>query len=258
MSTQQAFSRALLDSQLPCPAGLFSANGADPESRFAVYRNNVQSSLLKALAENYPVVVQLVGDAFFQAMAAIYAKSFPPASPLMSDFGHDFGDFIQGFPPAASVPYLADVARLERLRVQAYHAADAPTTRREDIAATLADPELLAGLRLKLNPSVMTLNSPYAIVSLWAAHQNGGRIEDVDPSQGESALVLRHGLTVEVFAVDNGCLTFVQSLLNGCPLEMAAAYGHDATEAFDLSQSLALLIAFGVITQLQQSEKHLP
>ena len=31
----------------------------------AVYRNNVRSSLSKALAETFPVVTQLVGDDFF-------------------------------------------------------------------------------------------------------------------------------------------------------------------------------------------------
>ena len=69
MSTQAAFAAALLDPQRPCPEGLFSANGADPASRFAVYRNNVQSSLINALADSYPVVLQLVGDEFFRAMA---------------------------------------------------------------------------------------------------------------------------------------------------------------------------------------------
>ena len=125
MSSQTAFATALLDVQLPCPDGLCSANGADPASRFAVYRNNVQSSLINALADSYPVVMQLVGVEFFRAMAAIFVQTQPPHSPLMSCYGEGFVDFIAGFEPAASVPYLADVARLEGLRTRAYHAADA-------------------------------------------------------------------------------------------------------------------------------------
>ena len=107
MSTQAAFSAALLDIDLPCPDGLCSANGADPASRFAVYRNNVQSSLINALADSYPVVVQLVGDEFFRAMAGVFVQSHPPHSPLMSDYGSELADFISKFGPAASVPYLA-------------------------------------------------------------------------------------------------------------------------------------------------------
>jgi len=62
MSTQADFAAALLNAQLPYPKGLCSRNGADPSRRFAVYRNNVQSSLINALADSYPVVLQLVGE----------------------------------------------------------------------------------------------------------------------------------------------------------------------------------------------------
>ena len=101
MSTQAAFSAALLDIVLPCPDGLCSANGADPASRFAVYRNNVQGSLINALADSYPVVRQLVGDEFFRAMAGVFVQSHPPHSPLMSDYGRELADFISEFEPAS-------------------------------------------------------------------------------------------------------------------------------------------------------------
>ena len=104
MSTHSAFSAALLDVRLPCPAGLCSSNGADPASRFAVYRNNVQSSLINALADGYPVVAQLVGEEFFRAMAATFVQQQPPQSPLMGRYGEAFADFIDVFEPASSVP----------------------------------------------------------------------------------------------------------------------------------------------------------
>ncbi|MDP1007294.1 HvfC/BufC N-terminal domain-containing protein, partial [Klebsiella pneumoniae] len=80
--------------------------------------------MINALATAYPVTLQLVGDEFFHAMASIFVQAHPPTSPLISQYGSTFAQFIQGFEPAASVPYLADIARLERLRVCAYHAAD--------------------------------------------------------------------------------------------------------------------------------------
>ena len=124
MSIQQAFALALLAPDANCPEGVFSSNGAEPASRFAVYRNNVHSALINALAAAYPVARQLVGEEFFRAMAGLYVQAHPPISPLISEYGSTFADFIQAFEPASSVPYLADVARLERLRVRAYHAAD--------------------------------------------------------------------------------------------------------------------------------------
>jgi len=146
MSDQGAFAKALLSSEAGCPPGLYSSNGADPASRFAVYRNNVQASLSNALAESYPVVRQLVGREFFNAMAALYLRDFAPASPLLNDYGQDFGDFIQGFGPAAGLPYLADMARLERLRVEAYHAADARALEPARLLAAMNQPDASASV----------------------------------------------------------------------------------------------------------------
>ena len=246
MSTQTAFAAALLDPQRPCPDGLFSTNGADPASRFVVYRNNVQSSLINALVDSYPVVLQLVGDEFFRAMAGLYVQSSPPQGPLINDYGKDFSEFIDSFEPAASVPYLADMARLERLRVQAYHAADAPTLRHEQIAAALSDPQALSELTVRFHPSLNLLTSAFAVVAIWAAHQQDATLAGIDLGHGQNALVLRNGLEVEVFAIDHGACTFIQNLRNGQSLTQALETAPD----FDLSQTLALLISHNVITHL--------
>ena len=246
MSTQADFSAALLDTRLPCPAGLCSANGADPASRFSVYRNNVQGSLINALADSYPVVQQLVGEEFFRGMAGIFIQQQPPHSPLMSLYGDGLADFIDAFEAAAEVPYLADVARLERLRTRAYHAADAATVSAQQISAALADPQTLAELDITLHPSLHLLDSAYAVVSIWAAHQGEATLAGIDIHQGQHALVLRNTLEVEVFALDHGASVFIRHLLNHRPLLQAA----QDSPPFDLPQTLALLIGHNAITDL--------
>ena len=183
--TQSGFVRALLDPTLPAPPGLATWNGSDPALRFAVYRNNVVVSLVAALADTFPVVRELVGADFFTAMARLYVAEQPPSSPVLAHYGDGFADWVGQFEPAAAVPYLADIARLERARVRAYHAADAPLLGADTIAAQLADPERLPAARLQLHPSVTVLASPWAVVSLWAAHQGQGRLGDVDPARPE-------------------------------------------------------------------------
>ncbi|MFJ7143232.1 MAG: putative DNA-binding domain-containing protein [Pseudomonas protegens] len=255
MSSQAAFANALLSSEAICPAGLCSSNGADPASRFAVYRNNVQSSLINALSAAYPVVAQLVGQAFFDAMARHYVQDFAPHSPLLSDYGQDLGDFIQGFAPAAALPYLADVARLERLRVEAYHAADARPLEPAHLAAAMSRPDSLGQMRLLLHPSLRTLHSRFAVVSLWAAHQSEAAWPAFDLYQGQYTLVLRNALEVEVIALDAGSATFIDSLHNHWPLEIAAAYALDAQADFDLGQCLGLLLGHGAVIDLQLHQK---
>lgn len=252
MSTQQSFAAALLDPNSPCPAGLKTWNGSDPASRFAVYRNNLISSLVEALVATYPVVHELVGDEFFRAMARVYVRSSPPRSPVLARYGEDFAAFIAGFEPAAGLPYLADVARLEALRVRAYHAADTPALAVQEIAAALATPERLNDLVVQLQPALGVLSSPYAVVSLWAAHQGELAIETVDPLQPEHALVVRNALEVELMSVPAAGALFIHCLQQGVPLGNAAAQAQGADPAFDLSAHLALLIRTGAITRLQQ------
>lgn len=258
MSIQAAFSTALLAPELPCPDGLFSSNGADPASRFAVYRNNVHSSLINALATAYPVTLQLVGDEFFRGMAGLYVQAHPPTGPLISEYGSLLADFIQGFAPAASVPYLADIARLERLRVCAYHAADCQPLEQQAVLQTLQGLSDLGGLRVRLCPSLGTLDSSYAVVAVWAAHQVEGGLTTLNPWHAQGALVLRLGLAVKVFAIDGGSVTFINCLGRGMSLEQAVEQALSASPDFDLHQCLTLLISHSTITHLHTGQKVSP
>jgi hypothetical protein len=250
MSDQRLFTAALLDPDAPCPAGLTTWNGSDPARRFAVYRNNVVVSLIDALTDTFPVTLELVGDEFFRAMAGIFVRAAPPTSPLLAEYGEGFPAFIERFEPARSVPYLADVARLELLRVRAFHAADAEPLTPEQVARALADPERLPALRVICHPSLGVLRSRYAVVSLWAAHQGIGDLARVDPFLPESALVVRGGLEVQVIALPPGDDVLVAGFANGLTLGDAAALAAAARADFDLTTPLALLLRHGALCSL--------
>ncbi|AZF04174.1 DNA-binding domain-containing protein [Pseudomonas sp. R5-89-07] len=258
MSLENAFANALLAAHGSCPDGLFSSNGADPASRFAVYRNNVHSSLINALAASYPVTLQLVGDEFFRAMAGLFVQANPPTSPLINAYGSKLADFIQAFEPAASVPYLADVARLERLRVRAYHAADIPALCQQRILQGLQAQTDVGQLRLQLHPSLATLNSAYAAVAIWAAHQTDGGHTDLNPWDAQNALILRQGLAVKVFAIDSGSVAFINCLNQGTGLELAVEHAVQASPDFDLNRCLRLLISHDAITHVHLKQKVSP
>lgn len=241
------FAAALLDPGRPPPPGLVTWNGSDPAVRFAVYRNNVAVSLVEALADTFPVTRELVGPPFFEAMARSFVAAKPPRSPVLTEYGDGFPDFITGFAPAHALPYLPDLARLELARVRAYHAPDAESLGTAELAGHLADPDRLPGTRVALHPSAAVLVSAHAIVSLWAAHQGEGRIEEVDPCRLESALVLRQGDDVLVLSIPCGAAAFLAALATGAPLGEAAELGACAEPGFDLAQTLALLIRHGAI-----------
>ncbi len=251
--TQAVFAAALLDPNQPCPPGLRAWNGSDPSARLAVYRNNVVSSLVDALVDTFPVAQELVGEAFFRAMAAVFVRQYPPRSRILAHYGEGFAEFIEQFEPARPVPYLADVARLELAYVRAYHAADADPVSGEAIGLALASGDRMAELCLVCHPSVTVLNSPYAVVSLWAAHQGEGDLGAVDPDHAETAIVLRRNLDVVVLRLPPGAAEFVAAIQQGRRLGDAADAAMNATAAFDLSASLTLLMNHGALTSI-----HLP
>ena len=250
---QAAFAAALLDPALPCPAGLRAWNGSDPSARLAVYRNNVVSSLIDALADTFPVVQQLVGPEFFRAMAGIFVRISPPRSRVLAHYGQAFPAFVESFGPAQALPYLADMARLEVARVTAYHAADAQAASSEAVGLALASGERIAELNVALHPSLSTLVSNHAVITLWAAHQTDGEIEPLVIDTPESAIVLRAGLDVLVLIAPDGCVPFVQALHGGCNLGQATAYATAAAPHFDLAATLSLLLGHGAVTSI-----HLP
>ena len=83
-ASQTDFAQSLLDPDRPVPAGLMAHTSQRPVRRFAVYRNNVAIALTQALADTFPVVKQLVGDEFFDAMAGVYLREQPPRSPVLA------------------------------------------------------------------------------------------------------------------------------------------------------------------------------
>lgn len=252
---QGDFAAALLDPQRAVPAGLRAWNGSDPRARLAVYRNNVVSSLVDALAETFPVVQQLVGSEFFRAMAVLFVRQSPPRSRVLAQYGQDFPSFVAAFEPAQGLPYLADVARLEVARVAAYHAADADPVSDEVVSLALASGDRMGELRLVLHPSLVTFESRHAVVTLWAAHQVDDErdIVRVEVDAPESALVLRSRLEVLVLRAPDGAVAFVQALRAGLNLGDAAAHALAAVPAFDLGVALSQLLAHGAVSSF-----HLP
>jgi hypothetical protein len=250
MNGQQAFFDALLDPGRPIPAGLTAWNGSDPTVRFGVYRNNVIASLIDALADTYPVTQQLVGEDFFRAMARLFLSDEPPRSRILAFYGESFPAFLEQFPPAASVPYLPDVARLEMMWVRAYHAAECAPLPLDTIAQAVADVDRLPEMQIGFHPSLGLLRSPYAVVSLWAAHQGLAEIATVDPYVAENALLIRPHLEVEVMRLTAGACDFVGHLMQGANLGPAVERASLADPEFDLAGILSLLMRTNAISSI--------
>ena len=249
---QAEFAAALRDPVAAVPAGLVGPDRAPAPRRFAVYRNNVIVGFVGALSRSFPAVARIVGEDFFEAMARAYASAEPPRSPVLMDYGASFPEFIADFAPAASLPYLPDVARIERAWREAYHAADAEPLAAEDLAAVGGD--ALAGLRLVLHPSLRLLRSPFPAQTIWTMNASHGAVRPVDLGQAEDTLIVRPDAEVTVRRVPPGGAAFVAAIRQGATLGEAAALALAEDARFDLAGNLAGLIAAGAIAAIVKPE----
>lgn len=243
MSMQGHWAAAIWDAPHVFPTGLRTWNRSDPLQRMAVYRNNVMVSLVDALAQTYPVSLQLVGKDFFRAMAQVFVRTYPPRTRVLAHYGQELPSFIAQFPPAAHLAYLCDVAELEWLRLQALHAADVQVDE-QTILALVQDADALPMLHWQLVPSLFLFRTAHAAVSIWAAHQAKGGIDlgDVNTDQAEAALVFRSGLDVMVLQVDTGTASLVDLLQGNVCFGEAVAQVQVTNLDFDLSRAMALLM----------------
>ncbi len=212
--SQLQFAKALLDSEHPAPKDLINPKGGPAGKRFDVYRNNVVLSLSDALADAYPVVEKLVGEKFFQAMAGVFVRMHPPKSPILTQFATEFPDFLAAFPPVAKLTYLPDVARLERIRTAAYHAADARPIDGTYLAHLT--PAQMARAKLQLHPSLHILSSPFPVLAIW--QKNTSAPDIAIPQGGQDVLVARPKDMVEMRQLPTGAADFLRALNEGKPL----------------------------------------
>lgn len=241
-ATQSDFREALLDPAMPAPKGVTNPDGVPATKRFDVYRNNVAVSLTDALEAAFPVIRKLVGDDFFRAMAGIYLRAHPPKTPVMMFYGDALPEFLQGFEPARSVPYLPDVARLELALRHSYHAADASPIA-PDALAQIA-PDALANVVFCFAPAVHLIPSRYPLASLWHANTHGGTVSKT----AEPALIARPDFDPTVDALTPPQARVLDALMQGAPLGEAIKSGG---AGFDLGPLLGLLLSRNALISLK-------
>jgi Putative DNA-binding domain len=247
------FAAALLDPTLAVPAGLVGPDGEPSAKRFAVYRNNVVVSLIEALQAGFPAVCRIVGEEFFQAMARAYIVAEPPASPILLDYGAGFANFIAEFEPAASLPYLPDVARIERAWSEAYHARDAAPLAAEVLADIASD--RVANACFTVHPSLRVVASRFPALTIWRMNVDDGVPGPVDlESGGEDTLVMRPQAAMEVRSIPPGAAEFLTALADGRTLVDATRSAMYAAPYFDLSANIAALISAGAFVDYSIAE----
>jgi hypothetical protein len=246
---QQGFAAALLGAEGTQPPFAITppARGAE---RIAIYRTAVFANYRNALGATYPVVKRLVGAPFFHAAVDAFVRAHPSTCGDLNVYGDAFASFLEGYAPAANLPYLPDVARLEWAIDEASRAPDhdcAPDAVLTALAA--APPDRLPALRLALTPSCRLVASSLPIYRIWQVNQPDYEGDDrVSLDEGPVTLLVRRdtqGICVE--PIDAGLHAWLSALATRSPLGASIEAAQNAAAGFDLGQALQTHIATGTI-----------
>jgi hypothetical protein len=247
-SSAAHFAAALIDPARATPSLVTGPNGKAAVRRYNVYRNNVTVSLIDALAAVYPAVQRITGQDFFRAMARFHVRATPPTSPLLFDYGRDFPAFIESYDYARAMPWLADVARIERAWLDAYHAADAAPLSADALA--LVPPERLTDVVFTAHPAARIVRSPFAAVTIFAANRGEEMPGQINAGTPEDALITRPEMDVVVRQLPKGGALFLTSLMSGQTLGVAAASALQSSASFDIAANIAGMIEAGAFTSI--------
>lgn len=244
---QERFAGDLFGANAPLP--IRATTGWRADYRLAVCRDDVRP--IDLLAARFPVVRRLVGEDSFAAMARRFVVSGPPTLPTLPRYGETFPLFLrrQGC-NAASIEYVADIAKLEMVRGKARRAEDAVPVGPRAVSSLQA--ERFGELRLVLHPSVFLVASRFPIVTIWENNRSDGKSSVIERWSAESALVARPFAEVEVRRLPVGGCAFISALSQGRTVAAAIDAGVAAAPKFDIATNLALLIESDVVVGIRE------
>jgi Putative DNA-binding domain len=211
------------------------------------------AGLSNTLANRFPVVRRLLGDAFFKSMVRAYAVADPACSPVMLPLGESFPTFIDHFEPARAIPYLADMARLELARALARRAAVVASLGPDAFAAATLD--RLGGMQVRLHPSLSVVASLHPIYSIWHMNRNPLRFTPASPFVSEAVLVSRPRLRVRTCGITHGDAAFIFALKAGYRLADAMSAAVHVVAGARPADTLAMLIGARAVTGLDDEAR---
>ncbi|MCF6216805.1 MAG: DNA-binding domain-containing protein [Emcibacter sp.] len=249
---QEAFLSAILDSQNDVIAD--EILGHVVQERLNIYRNNTFITLRQALSQNFPVLCRLVGQQFFDHMAGEYIQKNPPTTPLLMTYGVKMPEFLADFEAVGSLPYLADVARLEHLWNMSFNGSDTAGFDLETL--NRIEPDKFEDIIFKCLPNMQLMSSIYPVLDIWLANQaEEGASRNINLDKGPCHLaIFRKAQEVEIMALDLAGYSFFGLLGAGKTLGAAAEQMAGEYPNFNLQEALQNILQNNLIVDFEFAE----
>lgn len=225
-------------------------DGLAPAARLNLYRNNARAMFVGALQRSYPVILRRVGDGYFQRLAAEYRAAHPSRSGDLHWIGEEFPEWLASRLKGTEYGWLADLARLEWACEEVLVAADSAAISIEALGAVA--PEALSRMRVRLQPALRCVSSPYPVWSVWRANQPDQPGDAVASDRGaEHVVVTRADDRPVLHLRPDAEVRFVAALSAG--MDLRDALESSSLPVEDLPRTLAWLFQNGLVVSLEAS-----
>jgi hypothetical protein len=188
-----------------------------PVERLELYHRQYWYRLLDSIAEDFPALRRLLGDAAFWSLLEAYLEAAPPSSFTLRHLGGGLADFIAAHPSVVVHPtHAEDLARLEYALCLAFEAGARPPI----------DPSELGRGRLALQPHVLHLALRTPAEVLWRRASSGRRLGALRARTRHAArfvAVFRDGDELRVERISKLAHAILQALERSCELAPALA-----------------------------------
>ena len=213
------------------------------EDRWHVYAHGYVARIAEAASLEYAAIRRILGPEAFEAMLERYLAVFPPRSFDLGRVGDRLPAFLEFDRLTAELPFLPDLARLERSIAESFVAADGEPVRWEALRGRPV--EALLGLRFGLLPGVALVRSDWPLDALWACRfeENDDAVSIALEGRPSNVLVFRRDGRVRVEAVSEEEARLVEAASCGDAtleeLQALSGAGDDAARVVEGFRALA-------------------
>lgn len=241
---QMRFLDALISGSTDAACADIVGGNLTPAQRLAFYQNNLIGNQCAALRSIYPVVARLVGDEFFRYSAKAYVTDNASHSGDLNRFGEHLHEFLAAFPPAATLPYLPDTARLEWQVHEVFLAAECEPLRISELADVA--PADYPQLCFRLHPAARLFTSRFPIDKIWLFNQDdycGAASINLDSGPASGVVARDSNYQIVIHPLDAAPWALLHELSQGRTLAQAFDSALHLDSNFDPGPSLQEFVA---------------
>jgi hypothetical protein len=217
--------------------------------RLGVYRDAYWFRLIDCLRDDFPNVASLAG-ARFDALATAYVARFPPRDSSLRHLGDAFAAFVAEHAIDLEFPWIGELARLERARVEAFDAETEPLLSHADLTSIAVEAWPAHTFRVARAARLLAFAHPAH--RAWRALEDGAAVPAMDRLE-TFVLVWRRGFDVVHRAIDRREAAALRRALAGAPFaQVCEPFADDESLEGAAAQAFASVtrwIADGVLAR---------